>query len=56
MCAKAYLKYLKSIDLPEAEKLVIINKLMEFSERLYDEDYEKRGRNLHKGVFTETSE
>ncbi len=36
---EAYLKYLENLDLSYSEKILIINQLKEFCERLLDEYY-----------------
>ena len=36
---EAYLKYLENLDLSYSDKILIINKLKEFCERLFDEYY-----------------
>tara|TARA_B100000767_G_C19447230_1_gene402465 strand:+ start:75 stop:191 length:117 start_codon:yes stop_codon:yes gene_type:complete len=36
---EAYLKYLDDLDLSDSDKLLIINQLIELSERLFDEYY-----------------
>ena len=36
---EAYLKYLEKIELSDSDKLLIINQLIELSERLFDEYY-----------------
>tara|TARA_B100001059_G_scaffold228332_1_gene259275 strand:- start:320 stop:442 length:123 start_codon:yes stop_codon:yes gene_type:complete len=39
MSIEAYLKYLENIELSDSDKLLIINQLIELSERLFDEYY-----------------
>ena len=39
MSIEAYLKYLENIELSDSDKLLIINQLLELSERLFDEYY-----------------
>jgi len=36
---EAYLKYLDDLDLSDSDKLLMINQLIELSERLFDEYY-----------------
>jgi len=36
---EAYMKYLENIELSDSDKILIINKLIELSERLFDEYY-----------------
>ena len=36
---EVYLKYLENIELSDSDKLLIINQLVELSERLFDEYY-----------------
>ena len=36
---EAYLKYLDGLDLSDSDKLLMINQLIELSERLFDEYY-----------------
>ena len=39
MSIEAYLKYLENIELSDSDKLLIIDQLIELSERLFDEYY-----------------
>ena len=36
---EAYMKYLENLELSDSDKLLIINQLIERSERLFDEYY-----------------